>query len=141
MRLELTIHDRKGVELDFGDIVKISGRSYSGNSFDFYCEITYLPEVESVAPFHTFAFHSFEKVDKVPDTAVKSDEERYNCWYVPHNWEDDENPQEDKEAEYFNRYLMEWRECEHLLEQKIFRIKFPSPEPKPAANPKQLTLL
>lgn len=114
--LLLTIHDKNGTELNFGDIVKVE--SYScGRHYTFFSEVKYLPESQSIAPFHTFAFHGVEKVDKLPDGAVQMDEQRYRCWMLFH--EDTENSPSEKS---YSRYLMEWRECEHLLSEKIFRI-------------------
>jgi hypothetical protein len=116
MALLLTIHDKNGVELNFGDIVKIEC-STAGSHYTFYSEVKYLPESQSIAPFHTFAFHAVEKVDKVPDGATESTEERYKIWFHQHE-ESEDGPSENN----YSRYLMEWRECEHLLSEKIFRI-------------------
>jgi uncharacterized protein YrzB (UPF0473 family) len=130
MMLILTIHDRKGTELKFGDIVRID--SYScGNHYSFYSEVKYLEAEQSIAPFHTFAFHSVEKVDKVPDTATKSTEERYDVWFEC--VESEESP----DVSRYERYLMEWRECEHLLSEKIFRVHLKEPNKQPV----QLSLL
>jgi hypothetical protein len=118
MKLILTIHDRKGNELKFGDIVKVSCRDRGANYFTFFAEVKYLEKEQCITPFHTFAFHSCEKVDKVPDNAVESSSEgRYKIWY-----QQGEDAEQDPEPEKYDRYLMEWRECEHLLEEKIFRI-------------------
>jgi uncharacterized protein YrzB (UPF0473 family) len=134
MTLILTIHDRKGNELKFGDIVKIDCHSM-GNYYTFYSEVKYLQESQSIAPFHTFAFHSVEKVDCIPDGAIASTEERYKVWYECREiGEDEETPPK----ESFDRYLMEWRECEHLLEQKIFRVHVSDEVIKPGS---QLTFL
>lgn len=110
----LKLYDRKGKELKLGDIVKIS----DGKSFNFFCEVKYLEKEKVIAPFHTFSFHSFEKIDKVPANAVKSTEERYNIWYV---YQDD--AETDPEAEKFEKYLMDWRSCEHMLDRRCFRIE------------------
>lgn len=109
---KLTLHDRNGTELKLGDIVKISIR----NEFTFFCEVTYLTDLKVIAPFYTFSFHSFEKVDSLPPNAIKSNETRYNIWYL-------ENPEEDGQAEKFNNYLMSWRECEHRIEERCYRIE------------------
>ena len=74
----LELYDRKGVKLKLGDIVKVSNR----HNFNFYAEVKYLPNEGVITPFHTFSFHSFEKVDAVPEHAVKSTEDRYNIWYT-----------------------------------------------------------
>jgi hypothetical protein len=134
MTLLLTIHDRKGNELKFGDIVMIECHSM-GNYYRFYSEVKYLPESQSIAPFHTFSFHSVEKVDRIPDGAVASTEERYKVWYECRELGEDE---EIPKKESYERYLMEWRECEHLLEQKIFRVHTTEEVIKPGS---QLTFL
>ncbi len=110
-RLEL--YDRKGQKLKIGDVVKIS----NGREICFYAEIKYLEKERCITPFHTFSFHSFEKVDSVPQEAIKSTEERYDIWYLP-------LPNADrKEAiESAERYLLDWRQCEHLLESRCFQI-------------------
>jgi hypothetical protein len=133
MMLILTIHDRKGTELKFGDIVKVSCRDRGTNYFTFFAEVKYLEKEQCIAPFHTFAFHSFEKVDSVPDNAVESQgEDRYRIWY-----QQDTDAEQDPEPEKYDRYLMEWRECEHLLSEKIFRIHLKEPNKQPV----QLSLL
>lgn len=108
----LKLYDRNGVELKFGDIVKIS----NGKSFQFYSEVKYLEDEQAIAPFHTFTFHSFIKVDKVPDNAKKSTETKYNIWFT-NDYETDNG------FEIGEKYLMDWRACEHLLEQRCFRIE------------------
>lgn len=108
----LKLYDRKGKELKLGDIVKVSLRG----QFQFYAEVKYLPEENVVTPFHTFSFHSFEKVDKAPARAIKSTETRYNIWYVNDSDVDDH-------AEKFEHYLMEWRACEHNLNNRCWRIE------------------
>lgn len=109
----LKLYDRLGQELNIGDHVKIS----DGHHFQFYSEVKYLESEECIAPFHTFCFHSFEKVDKIPENAILSTiETRYKCWYI-------NNPTIDDNAAHFNHYLTEWRQCERLLEQQTYRIK------------------
>jgi hypothetical protein len=110
---KLKLYDRKGKALSLGDIVKIS----DGKKFTFFCEIKYLPEEQVITPFHTFSFHSFEKVEAVPEDATKSTEERYNIWYVS------EDAEEDNQSDDFNKYLMGWRECEHMLQNRCWRIE------------------
>ena len=110
----LKLQDRKCNELKEGDIVKIS----DGKSFTFFAEVKYLEREGVITPFHTFSFHSFEKVDKVPDNAIKSTEERYDIWYLYR-----EEAEEDKEAEDFEKYLMSWLECEHHLEKRSWKIQ------------------
>ena len=110
---KLELYDRIGNKLNIGDIVKIS----NGKEFTFYSEVKYLEKEKAIAPFHTFSFHSFEKVDSIPENAEKLDEERYNIWFI--------NPPDSDEKnipEYANKYLMSWRECEHLLEKRCFSI-------------------
>ena len=109
---QLKIYDRNGTELKEGDIVKIS----NGRLFEFYAEVKYLESEQLITPFHTFSFLSFVKVDRLPDNAVKSTEERYGIWYIP-----GEN-QEYIDAEQFNMYLLDWRQCESLLEKRMWRI-------------------
>jgi hypothetical protein len=110
----LRLYDRNGTELKPGDIVQIS----NGRWMTFWCEVKFLEEECLITPFHTFSFHSFEKVDKVPDHAVKSTEERYNIWYVY-----DDEADKDEESNKFDRFLSEWRHCEHLLETRMWRIE------------------
>ena len=74
----LELYDRKGNKLNIGDIVKIS----DGKNFTFYSEVKYLEKEKAIAPFHTFCFHSFEKVETVPDHAKPGTEERYKIWYT-----------------------------------------------------------
>lgn len=109
---KLKLFDRKGQELNEGDIVKIS----DGRRFQFFAEVKYLPESKAIAPFHTFSFHSFEKIDKLPENAIEALEKRYKVWYV-------EQPDPDMEASDFERYLTDWRACEMLLEKGVFRIE------------------
>jgi hypothetical protein len=107
-------NDRIGNKLNLGDIVKVS----NGREFSFYAEVKYLEKEKVITPFHTFSFHSFEKVDKIPEHAKKSTEERYDIWYT-HSPELDEK----EGAEYANKYLIDWRQCEHLLEKRCFRVE------------------
>lgn len=109
----LTLQDRKGNELNEGDIVKIS----NGKDFTFYSEVKYLEDEQCIVPFHTFSFHSFEKVDKLPNNAIQSTETRYKIWYVSAI-----DAEEDKTGEEFRQYLMSWRECEIALEYRCFVI-------------------
>lgn len=109
---KLELYDRKGNKLNIGDIVRIS----DGKGFHFFSRITFLENEKCIAPFHTFSFHSFEKVDKLPENAIKSAEERYDIWYLP-----SEIP--DEEPYIGEKYLIDWRQCEHLLNQRCFRIE------------------
>lgn len=108
--IKLILTDVHGKTLNFGDIVKInSGR---GGDSCFYAQITYLEKEKSIAPFHSFSFHSFEKVDKVPEGAKELSETRYKSWFM----------NTDIEAEKrFEGYLMDWRKCEHEL-NRCFHI-------------------
>ena len=110
----LTLMDRNGTPLNMGDIVKVCN---SRGEFTFYSEVKYLEKEKKIAPFHTFSFHSFEKVDKVPDHCTKSTEERYQIWYT-------NNPEsESKEIhDMFEKYLIDWRCCEHLIENSCFSL-------------------
>jgi hypothetical protein len=109
----LKLYDRKGNALKEGDIVKIS----NSREFTFYAEVKYIEEEGIIAPFHTFSFHSFEKVDSVPEGAVRSKEERYGLWYLP------EQREQDVDAEMYWQYLSEWRQCEHLIDNRCWRIE------------------
>ena len=108
----LKLKDRKGNILNIGDIVKIS----NGRNFTFYSEIKYLPDEKVITPFHTFSFHSFEKVDKVPNEAILTSEKRYKIWFLS-------NPEKDQDASSGERYLIDWRQCEHLLDERCFEIE------------------
>lgn len=110
----LKLYDRDGKELSPGDIVEIS----DGRRFTFYAEVKWLEKEQVITPFHTFSFHSFRKVDKVPENAFKCNEERYNIWAVDHN-----NETTDESAKDFDQYLMDWRHCESLLEKIMWRIE------------------
>lgn len=110
----LKLFDRNKKELNEGDFVKIS----DGRRFTFFCEVKYLPDEKVIAPFHTFSFHSFVKVDAIPDNAIASTEERYRIWYVY-----DEDAEEDKEANLFEKYLSDWRVCEHLIDKRCYNIE------------------
>lgn len=116
---KLTLHDRKGTELKEGDIVAISNTSSmrQGQYFNFFAEVKWLEKEQIIAPFHTFSFHSFEKVDKVPENAILSTEERYKIWYIGN-----EEATEDEVSEVFNKYLIDWRECETFIEKRTYRI-------------------
>jgi hypothetical protein len=109
----LKLFDREGNEVKEGDIVKIS----DGHRFSFFAEVKYIESEGIITPFHTFSFHSFEKIDKVPEGAEKSTEERYDIWFIYHD-----EAEEDDKAEDFKKYLMSWRECEHHLEKRSWRI-------------------
>lgn len=110
---KLSLYDRNGTELKQGDIVAVS----DSKAFKFYAEVKWLEKEECIAPFYTFSFHSFEKVDKIPGHAVKSSEERYNIWFT-------HSPKVDKKeaVEKAERYLLDWRQCERLIESRCFKI-------------------
>jgi hypothetical protein len=111
---ELKLYDRLGQELHEGDLVMISNKGY----FNFYSEVKFLKDEMIIAPFHTFCFHSFVKVGKVPEDAILSTEKRYKIWYL-----NDEDAKKDSNHSDFERYLTSWRECEFHLDQKSFRIE------------------
>lgn len=115
----LKLYDRRGTELKLGDIVKISDYR---SKFTFFCEVKYLEDQQVITPFHTFSFHSFEKVDSVPANAKESTEERYKIWYLH-----DDEAEDDTNRESFDKYLMSWRECEDLLEKRCWRIELQKP--------------
>ncbi len=109
--IKLVLTDVHGKTLNFGDIVKInSGR---GDDSCFYAEVKYLEKEKAIAPFHTFSFHSFEKVDKLPENAQELNEPRYKAWFV------NTGPEA---AKRFEGYLMSWRQCEHEL-HRCFHIE------------------
>lgn len=108
---KLLLYDCKGQELKLGDIVRVISGDRYGN--EFYARVTYLKDQQAIAPFHTFSFHAFEKVDELPKEVIKSTETRYDIWYT----EADE-----RKAEQFESYLIDWRACEYLLQKRCFRI-------------------
>jgi hypothetical protein len=114
----LKLYDRLGNELKEGDTVKVSCNDGYNRKFKFYCEVKYLEDEKTITPFHTFSFHSFEKVDKIPDNAKISQEKRYKIWYV------NESDQEEDNYNGAEEYLISWRQCEHLLKNcyKIEKI-------------------
>lgn len=116
-KLILQLQDAHGIELNLGDIVKINTHVKDYLNTPFFAEITYDEERKCIYPFHTFSFHSMEKVNKLPDTAVKLDEKRYNCWFDKNR---DKNTEAVKEAD---KYLMSWRQCEHNLNKRMYHIK------------------
>jgi DNA-directed RNA polymerase subunit H (RpoH/RPB5) len=107
----LKLFDRKGIELKEGDVVAISVRG----EMQFFSEVKYLEKENAIAPFHTFCFHSVEKVDSVPEVAILSTEERYKIWYLP-------DAEMDEYQEDFPKYHSDWRDCETLINDKCFRI-------------------
>ena len=112
----LKLYDRLGRELHECDIVKISCRDRLNKYFKFYTEVKYIDEEKAINPFHTFSFHSFEKVNEVPEEAILIENEKnFKYWYIP-------DPEKDnfKEAE---QYLMSWREFEHHVENRSYRIE------------------
>jgi len=110
----LKLFDRLGNEINEGDIVKISNKGY----FTFFSEVKFIQEEMIITPFHTFCFHSFEKVNEVPKEAVLSSEKRYNIWYL-----NDEYAQKDTNHSNFEHYLMSWKECEYHINQKSYKIE------------------
>lgn len=108
---KLQLFDHHGNALKLGDILRVNTGQSQPQSF--YSRLTWLKEEQAIAPFHTFSFHSFEKVDSLPENAVKSTEARYDIWYAENN---------DDTKEVFENYLMSWRQCEDLLKDRCFRI-------------------
>lgn len=106
----LELFDRDGAILNEGDYVAVS----NSKNISFFAEVKYIKEENIITPFHTFSFSSFKKVDKIPGGAVRSSETRYNIFYMP-------NSVEDPDGKHFEKYLMDWRQCEHLL--RCFKIK------------------
>ena len=104
---KMNLLDSLGNKLAIGDIVKVF--NYSTHSA-FYAEVKYLADEQVITPFHTFSFHRFEKVDKVPENAIKCNEERYNIWYL-------DTKENEVDIEYGNQYLSSWRQCEHLIDR------------------------
>lgn len=109
----LKIFDRKGKELKEGDVVAVSNKE----NFQFYAEVKYLEEEQTITPFHTFTFHSFEKVDSLPKNAVKSTEKRYGIWFVVND-----EAKKDDISDIFEKYLISWRECEIFIKNRCWRI-------------------
>ena len=108
----LKLQDSNGIALNMGDIVRVeNGR---GTDTCFYAEVKYLEKEKAIAPFHTFSFHKFIKVDSVPENATKSTEERYGIWYLRG---------ENSEYDNMSKYLIDWRQCEHLLEAGCYSIE------------------
>ncbi len=107
---ELSIHDIHGVDLKEGDIVEVLGNRITR----FFAEVKWLEKEQVLSPFHTFCFSGFVKVDSIPEKAIKSGEERFNMWYLA---------SEDQDNKSIEDYLLSWRECEHLLDNRCFRIK------------------
>lgn len=108
----LELLDINGVVLQEGDIVKvINGR---GSDYTFFSEVKYLEKENAIAPFHTFCFHSFEKVDKLPEGVVESNEERYKIWY--------HGGMPQKGIDGISKYLADWRACERAIDKGTFKI-------------------
>lgn len=107
----LTLHDRNGTQLNLGDVVRIS----DGRTWKFFAEVKYLADQQLITPFHTFSFMSVEKCE-LPTNAIRANETRYGIWHLP-------NDEPDGGAESFNNYLIEWRQCEYLLETRMWRIQ------------------
>lgn len=114
MSFILTLHDHHGKELALGDIVRVNTGTVRPNHF--FARVTWLKDEQTIAPFGTFSFHSFEKVDSLPDNAIKSTETRYDIWYL-------EDEGEEQTAEIYEGYLMSWRECEDYLKKNCYRIR------------------
>jgi hypothetical protein len=110
----LTVHDRNGVELKEGDLVKIS----NGREFAFYSGVKWLEKEKALAPFDTFTFHSFEKVDSIPENAEKSTNESYNIWFAL-----SDNTEYDGKADEFENYLMSWRRIDVAVKNRSYQIK------------------
>lgn len=109
--LVLELYDSNGLKLNFGDIVRVSN-----GRVEFFAEVKYLEKEQIITPFHTFSFHSFHKVNVLPDGLNKSSETRYDIWYNPLTNHEYENVKD-------SQYLMDWRQCEHLLEKRCYRIQ------------------
>lgn len=108
----LKLQDRNGQELKQGDIVKVS----DGKRYTFYTEVKFFKETGIISPFDTFSFHSFEKVDKVPDGLIErsGDIANFRYWVA--------KDETDIDGQQFNGYLMSWRTCENLIKSKCFLI-------------------
>lgn len=110
---KLSLHDHHGNELKLGDIVRVNtGNSYPSH---FYARVTWIKDKQIIAPFSTFSFHSFERVDDLPEGAIKSTEDSYDIWYLPDN-------DEETSPEIFKDYLMSWRDLEYNLNSRCYRI-------------------
>lgn len=108
----LELFDRLGQKLSQGDIVKIS----DGRHFKFYAEVKWLEQEQVIAPFDTFSFHSFVKVDKLPDNVKQSTEERYKIWWVI-------GEDADESYKQGETYLMRWRNVEDYTEKGVYKIR------------------
>jgi len=112
MKIILELKDRIGNILNEGDIVAISDQ----REIQFYSEVKYLPEKKCIAPFHTFSFHSFIKMDSLPEGAEELDTESngYRIWVGPKKKDDFKQTIKD--------YLLSWRECERIMGDSMFSI-------------------
>ena len=109
----LELFDRNGEKLQQGNIVKVS----DGRNFKFYSEVKWLEQEQVIAPFHTFSFHSFVKVDKLPENLQLSTQEtRYSIWWTV-------GEEMDEAAEKGETYLKQWRGIEEYINNGIYKIK------------------
>ena len=109
---KLILKDSKGTPLKEGDLVRLTGRI---DSPVFYCEVTFLEEEKRIVPFHSFSFNHIERVDKLPSDAIPLKEERYKAYMSPSENVHDKN--------YIDNYLMDWRVCEHRINERCFDIE------------------
>lgn len=129
----LKIFDRKGNELNEGDIVKI----FNTERCQFFAEVKFLEKENAIAPFYTFSFSEVEKVAKLPAKAkpcLPEPDQRYKVWYL----EDEEESKQMHE-----QYLIQWLECEYALKNRMFRIERDQkeiPAPPTDISKEQLTL-
>lgn len=106
----LKLKDSLGNNLEFGDFVKITN---NGRNV-FYSEVKYIENEKLIAPFHHFSFLKFEKVDSIPDDAIKANEERFDMWYMANDAESEKSCSD---------YLLSWRECERLIDKGCYEIE------------------
>lgn len=129
----LTLHDNMGVELVEGDIVKVINRGHDNTIF--FSEVRWIEKngcKEGIlVPFHTFSFHSFQKIEGgleallsiYKDRLIECIVEGVEYWYVSkldsEKLNDDENEEDEDEV---SKYLMDWRQCEYLISEGCYRI-------------------
>ena len=111
---KLILMDREGKKLKIGDLVKVS----DGRGFSFYAKIQYDKKSKTIAPFHTFSFHSFLKVDKLPKNAIERTDRNFTYWFV-------HNPESDLDVHQTTtrNYVLSWLECERALKESCYCIE------------------
>ncbi len=106
---QLRLYDSFQTELNEGDLVQID----SGRGNVFYAQVKLLEDENAFSPFHTFSFCKIRKIENLPSSAVKMDEDRYDCWY---------DAGEELKQEDYNLYYYDWKSCESRMNERSFRI-------------------